>query len=203
MKGYLDENIINEPKPNATSTVTIKANNSVENKKYSIIYANPLWKQRKKQELEKNDFISIKELKELNIKNIIDKNAILFLWVKFSLLQEALYIMHVWGFKYKTLGFSWIKLSSKNKQILLTNSSYTKENCEICLIGIKGKFRILDKNISSCIISESDEDNEKPNIIRDNIVRMCGDLPRLELFATKEIEGWDIYSNDIENSIII
>lgn len=203
MKGYLDENIINEPKPNATSTVTIKANNNVENKKYSIIYANPLWKQRKKQELEKNDFISIKELKELNIKNIIDKNAILFLWVKFSLLQEALYIMHVWGFKYKTLGFSWIKLSSKNKQILLTNSSYTKENCEICLIGIKGKFRILDKNISSCIISESDEDNEKPNIIRDNIVRMCGDLPRLELFATKEIEGWDIYSNDIESSIII
>jgi len=35
------------------------------------------------------------------------------------------------------------------------------------------------------------EHSRKPSEVRDRIVRLVGDLPRLELFATEKAEGWD------------
>lgn len=41
---------------------------------------------------------------------------------------------------------------------------------------------------------------KKPDIVRDKIVELCGDIPRIELFARKETEGWDVFGNEIKNS---
>ncbi len=63
----------------------------------------------------------------------------LFLWATFPNIQEALDVMRAWGFKYKTLGFSWIKTNKKNGKPFFGIGYYTKSNCEVCLIGVKGK----------------------------------------------------------------
>ena len=39
--------------------------------------------------------------------------------------------------------------------------------------------------------------SEKPSSTRDLIVRSSGDLPRIELFSRKKIEGWDYWGNEI------
>ena len=38
---------------------------------------------------------------------------------------------------------------------------------------------------------------------RDKIVELCGDLPRIELFARQAVEGWDNWGNEVENNEII
>jgi N6-adenosine-specific RNA methylase IME4 len=38
----------------------------------------------------------------------------------------------------------------------------------------------------------------KPPVIRDRIVRLFGNLSRLEIFARQEIEGWDAIGYDID-----
>lgn len=43
--------------------------------------------------------------------------------------------------------------------------------------------------------------SKKPDIIRDNIVKIIGDVPRIELFAREKVEGWDSYGNEIESDI--
>jgi len=35
------------------------------------------------------------------------------------------------------------------------------------------------------------EHRRKPDEIRERIVELCGDVPRIELYARKQYEGWD------------
>ena len=59
------------------------------------------------------------------------------------------------------------------------------------------KPKIIDDTISSAIISPTQEHSRKPDIIRDKIVQLCGDLPRIELFARQKVQGWDSYGDEI------
>jgi N6-adenosine-specific RNA methylase IME4 len=34
--------------------------------------------------------------------------------------------------------------------------------------------------------------------IREMIVEMCGELPRVKLFARQKAEGWDFWGNEVE-----
>ena len=39
--------------------------------------------------------------------------------------------------------------------------------------------------------------SEKPAEVRDRIVQLLGDLPRVELFARQKVEGWDSWGNEV------
>ena len=41
----------------------------------------------------------------------------------------------------------------------------------------------------------------KPDIVRDKIVELVGDLPRIELFARQKANGWDSWGNEIKSDI--
>jgi len=47
------------------------------------------------------------------------------------------------------------------------------------------------------------EHSEKPAIFRDEIVQLCGDLPRLEMFARCTPPGWDVLGNEVTKSVAI
>jgi N6-adenosine-specific RNA methylase IME4 len=74
---------------------------------------------------------------------------------------------------------------------------YTKSNCEICLLGTKGKVKPIRNTVSSVVISPREEHSKKPEIIRNKIIELCGDLPRIELFARQKVKGWDYWGNQI------
>ena len=42
-----------------------------------------------------------------------------------------------------------------------------------------------------------------PPQIRDRIVQLFGDLPRIELFARQAVDGWDKWGNEVESDIEI
>jgi N6-adenosine-specific RNA methylase IME4 len=176
-------------------------------KKYKIIYADPPWSYNDKRGGDKNkkhggatahyQTMSIEDIKNLKVCDITEENAMLFLWVTFPLLREGLDTIKAWGFTYKTLGFSWIKTNPVNKEPFFGMGYYTKSNCEVCLIGIKGKpFKVSNK-ISSVVIEPRDNHSKKPDIVRDKIVQFAGDVPRIELFARKTTQGWDSWGNEL------
>ena len=45
------------------------------------------------------------------------------------------------------------------------------------------------------------EHSKKPDEVRNRIVELCGDLPRIELFAREKTSGWDVWGNEVESSI--
>jgi len=172
------------------------------NKKYSIIYADPAWDYNEWPAGTRNPHIHyrcmpVDDICNLPIGKISDDNCILFLWVTCPMLQDSFKVIESWGFKYKTVGFVWVK---KNKNIdtpFIGCGSWTRANSELCLIATKGNITRLDASISQIIESPIDEHSKKPAITRGLITRLVGELPRIELFSRQAIEGWDSWGNEI------
>ena len=57
--------------------------------------------------------MSIKDICNLSVDKIADKDCVLFMWMTFPTLVEGLKVLESWGFKYKTVAFVWIKQNKK------------------------------------------------------------------------------------------
>lgn len=176
-------------------------------KKYKIIYADPAWRYQDKScngnALAHYSTMSVKDICKLNVGGVADDNSVLFLWVTYPLLQEGLDVMKAWGFKYKTIGFQWLKKNKKADTFFYGLGRWTRGNTECCLIGVKGKPKRLSNSVSQLIIERIQGHSKKPGIVRDKIVELMGDLPRVELFAREKVEGWDSWGNEITSDITI
>ena len=182
------------------------------NKKYQVIYADPAWQIRYLKETKKgiNDYdvpydtMTDEEIMALPIKEIADENAILFMWTTDSHLKSALEVIEAWGFNYKTIGFIWNKKEKSGKQVCYMGI-WTMKGSEICLLATKGKIhgQIKSHKVRQLVEAVRREHSQKPDIIKEKIIELMGDLPRIELFARNKTEGWDVWGNEVESDITL
>jgi N6-adenosine-specific RNA methylase IME4 len=143
------------------------------------------------------------EIQNLPISEIADDNCVLFLWVTFPCLPEGLELINKWGFKYKTCAFNWVKKNKIADSYFWGLGYWTRANSELCLLATKGNPKRVSKSVHQIIDSKIRRHSQKPNETRNKIVELCGDLPRIELFAREKVEGWDAWGNEIESDIIL
>lgn len=105
--------------------------------------------------------------------------------------------MKAWGFSYKTIGFNWIKKNKKSDSLFWGMGNWTRSNSEICLMGIKGKPKRVAANVHSVVMTPIEQHSKKPDEVRKRIVQLCGDVPRIELFARQYADGWDCWGNEV------
>ena len=94
--------------------------------------------------------------------------------------------------------------------------NWTRSNAEIALLGVRGRPERMSAGVRQ-IIHEAHPDvlamvscgichviheprgrhSAKPRAVRDRIVQLFGDVPRLELFARERAEGWDSWGLDL------
>lgn len=48
-----------------------------------------------------------------------------------------------------------------------------------------------------CDNSHIEQHSKKPDEVRDKIVKLMGDQPRVELFARQKTPGWDVWGNEV------
>jgi len=191
-------------------------------KKYQIIYADPPWhfsggiRSSKKidgkyqyytpditvgdgkyKSIMKDD-----DILALPINTITNENCVLFLWTTDAHLPLALQVMKQWGLPYKTVGFVWNKKEKSGKQVCYYGK-WTMKGTELCLIGAKGKANslIVCRNVRGLVEAERRKHSQKPDEVRNRIVTLMGDLPRIELFAREKTDGWDVWGNEVESDI--
>nr|BAR38253.1 Transcriptional activator, adenine-specific DNA methyltransferase [uncultured Mediterranean phage uvMED] len=174
------------------------------NKKYNIIYCDPAWyfktystKGNKRSAIQHYNCLNIDDIYNLPVNRISDNDCILFIWVIDPMLPEAMEVIKRWGFKYKTVAFTWVKQNKKSDGFFTGLGYWTRSNPEMCLLATKGKPKRLSKAVKQLIISSREEHSKKPFEIRDRIIQLCGDLPRIELFARQRVEGWDCWGNEV------
>ena len=138
----------------------------------------------------------------LPVKDLAADNCALIMWATFPKLPEALRVMDAWGFRYVTVAFNWFK-TNKAGTPMFGIGYYTKSNSEIALLGIKGKMKPASNFISQVIVSEREAHSKKPNIVREKIIGLFGDLPRVELFSRKRVDGWDCFGNEVDSDIYL
>jgi len=145
--------------------------------------------------------MGIDELCGLPVANLAEKDSALFLWATFPMLPEALRVISAWGFRFKTVAFVWLKQNRIAKTWFYGMGFWTRSNAEICLFATRGKPKRQDKGIHQFIISPIEQHSKKPDEARERIVRLMGDLPRVELFARQTTTGWAVWGNEVETSI--
>ena len=67
----------------------------------------------------------------------------------------------------------------------------------MCLLATKGKPKRVSKSVAQLVIDKRREHSRKPDRIRHDIVNLCGDLSRIELFARQKTKGWDVWGNQV------
>ena len=141
------------------------------------------------------------DLYQLPVSSLADKNCVLFLWCTFPKLSEALNLINAWGFTYKTVAFVWVKQNKSGKGYFWGLGWWTRSNAEICLLAVKGKPKRKNAGIHQLILSPVEQHSKKPDIVRDKIVSLTGDVPRIELFARQTTPGWDVWGNEVNSSV--
>ena len=180
------------------------------NKKYQIIYADPPWDYKGQKQhngkggqdtggaIKHYSTLKLKDLKKLDVQSIADDDCLLYMWATSPHLDQAIELMKSWGFKWATVAFVWDKIK-------VNPGFYTMSQCELCLIGKKGKIPKPRgaRNIRQYVKIMRTKHSEKPSEVRTRIEKMFPLQSKLELFSRKKIEGWDVWGNEVESDINI
>jgi len=179
---------------------------------YKIIYADPPWSYNDKNCngacAKHYKTMSLKDIMLLPVNTLADKDCVLFLWATYLLLPEALQVIKAWGFTYKTIAFQWLKLNKNAMNTDMFKQKYfyglgrwTRGNTECCLLATKGKPKRISASVHQIIEYPITRHSAKPDEARDKIVKLMGDLPRIELFAREKVAGWSAWGNEIQSDI--
>ena len=171
------------------------------NKKYQIIYADCPW--RYDFSKDNSDKIEVHyptmTLEEIcNLKVPSEDNSVLYLWATAPKLLEALQVMKVWGFAYKTQAIwdkEWIGMGY-----------WFRGRHELLLVGTKGKFSPPEYRVSSVYTERRTKHSKKPTYFRELINKSFPNATKIELFARppkdllfedESYKGWDLWGNEV------
>ena len=175
----------------------------MENKKYKVIYADPAWSYGDKQNtkmlggaVKHYPTMSTKDICNLKVKEILEENAVLFLWVTSPLLPDGLEVIKSWGFKYKT-SFIWDKVKHNM-------GHYNSVRHEFLLVATRGSCTPEIKKLFDSVVSEERTiHSRKPQVFRDIINTIYPSGNRIELFARQKTDSWDVWGNEVESDITL
>ena len=183
----------------STSNNEFKINIFNTNEKFRVIYSDPAWSYNDKQDTpnlggasKHYQTMTLNEICNLPVKEISEKDSVLFLWVTSPLLEDAFEVIKSWGFKYKS-SFIWDKVKHNM-------GHYNSVRHEILLIATKGSCVPDNKTLYDSVqsIERNDNHSEKPidflNIIDD--LYLFGN--KLEMFCRKiKKQNWYGWGNEI------
>lgn len=135
------------------------------------------------------------------------KDCVLFSWVTGPKLDLAMRCGEAWkkhGLYYQGIPFIWVKTTNDGKPIGASGPRprLVKPLDELVLAYSttpkRRTFPLLSESIVQHVFSPKDRvHSRKPAVIRDRIVELLGDRPRVELFARGNLpEGWDGWGDE-------
>lgn len=174
-------------------------------RKYRVIYADPAWQfgnrntggTMKSAAEAKYTVTSLADMAALPVSWLADEHCLLIMWWVGAMPQEAIDLCKAWGFRLVNMnGFVWRKLTKTGIPFFGMGFA-TRAGSESALIGVRGKLGELidDHSVRAVIEAPVGRHSEKPHAFREAIEKLCGDVPRIELFARDAAAGWDCWGN--------
>jgi N6-adenosine-specific RNA methylase IME4 len=173
---------------------------------FNIIYCDPAWKYSgagtgKGCAGKEYACMDTESIRQLPVIKIAAENSVCFMWSTFPMLPDALSVMKAWGFSYKTIAFVWLKQNKKSESDFFGMGMWTRSNAEVCLLGIRGKPKRASAAVRQVIRRPIMRHSEKPPEVRERIVTLMGDIPRVELFARVKTDGWSVWGNEVTSDL--
>lgn len=164
--------------------------------------------QKPKKEIERGDrhvsdftypVMPLEEICALPVKEMVAKNAHLYLWVTNSFMEQGYEVARSWGFKPNTI-ITWVKTRHDDPATPSMKAGYwfrgatehvlfcTRGSCPKPAIAIPTAF--LHPRIA--------RHSEKPERFYTEVVERISPAPRLEMFARTQRRGWRSWGNQLD-----
>lgn len=177
---------------------------SIGNKRFATLLADPPWQFQNRtgkmapehKRLSRYPTMTLEDIKNLPVKDIVCETAHLYLWVPNTLLADGLQVMEQWGFTYKT-NLIWYKIRKDGGPDRRGVGFYFRNVTEMILFGVRGKnARTLQAGRSqeNIISSQKREHSRKPDE-QYALIESCSPSPYIELFARGSRKGWFVWGN--------
>jgi N6-adenosine-specific RNA methylase IME4 len=167
---------------------------------FSIVYADPPWRYQDRgcngNAEGHYSTMALEEIKALPVRESCARDAVLLMWATWPLMPEAMQVVSAWGFTYKTIGFLWVKKNRSDCGHFFGLGRWTRGNSEVCLLATRGKPKRASAAVEQLCFEPLTRHSEKPRVVRDRIVELLGDVPRLEMFARTSAAGWTVWGNE-------
>jgi len=174
--------------------------------KFKTVLADPPWPFKNRtgkmapehKRLYRYPTMTLEEIKKLPVREIVDDQAHLYLWVPNALLKEGLEVIEAWGFEYKT-NIVWYKVRKDGGPDRRGVGFYFRNVTELILFGVRGKLRTLEpgRRTPNIIVAPKTVHSRKPEEIY-RIIELCSPSPYIELFARNRRPGWIAWGNEVD-----
>jgi len=119
------------------------------------------------------------------------QDAHLYLWVTNNFLPDGITVVKALGFRYVTM-ITWYK-----DRIGL--GQYFRGCTEHMLFAVKGRLRASEQGVTGFQAART-EHSRKPEKAY-QMIEKVSPSPRLEMFARRKREGWDVWGNEIQEDL--
>lgn len=146
------------------------------------------------------------DISRLPVADYAADDCVLVMWATWPKLREALEIVDAWGFRYTT-AFPWVKVSSVSADLFTGElridvpygvGFWARGATEIVMIGKRGSPSPPPDGFIG-LLSPNLQHSRKPDSIYEYAEALPG--PRLEMFARRPRAGWDVFGNEVAESI--
>ncbi len=142
--------------------------------------------------------MSLKDIKELPISELVEDNAHLYLWTTNSFMVEAHEVARAWGFKPKTI-ITWAKIKKDRTPSMKTGYWY-RSATEHALFAVRGKMRLKGPASPTTFFSPRLPHSVKPDQFYE-LIESQSPGPYLEIFARRSRPGWDHWGNEMNPTV--
>ncbi len=134
--------------------------------------------------------MSIEEIKKFPLQNMAHDNCHLYLWTTPRHLPMAFKLAKHWGFKYECL-------MTCVKNLGITPSNRWMYSTDHVLFCTKGRLPLLKSGQRLDFAEETSVHGLRPDVFYD-LVQDVSPGPKIDVFARKRREGWDVLGNDVK-----
>ncbi len=169
-----------------------------------IIVADPAWKFKSNSKAKPGrnamghyDCMTLDDICALPVKDMAEKDALLFLWVTVPFAELAMRVVNEWGFKYKSQ-LVWPKQRigtgfwARNRHEMVYICRRGRFPCSINPPGEPHKSPFDDSVLSG----DQREHSRKPDSLQDRIDEVWPNETKLEMFARQTRPGWRVWGNE-------
>ena len=169
--------------------------------KYAVVYADPPWRYENppmgggNRSIENHyPTMTLEEICEMPVSEIVTDDAILYLWATAPKLRECMDVIEAWGFEYRT-NLCWDKVN-------IGMGYHARNQHELLLVATRGKIPPPQAGTqpSSVLSQKRTGHSAKPSFYAEMIEGSYPQLPKIELFCRSPRDGWSVWGNQSEGA---
>lgn len=183
------------------------------NKQYDVVLLDPPWSYYGAQDkmgaaAKFYPTMSDQDLMDMDFASVLKKQSVVFMWATSPRLDFAIDLLRHWGLNYRGIAFTWVKTRKDGLTPIGAQGvrpSIVKPTAEFVIaasFATKGRpLSLADEGVPHVVLAPKAEHSRKPDEVHRRIERLYPNAEKLEMFARRQMDGWDVWGNEVNHEM--